>query len=135
MRAARWPQDEDAMRRLRTRVFVYEQKVPAEVEWDGRDPQCLHVVAESANGDVIGTARVLPTGQIGRMAVAAEWRGRGVGSALLEALMALAREHGIGEFFLHAQATAVPFYESRGFRAVGEAFLEAGIVHRRMIPR
>ena len=121
------------MRRLRTSVFVEEQGVPAEIEWDGRDAQCLHVVAESEGGELIGTARVLPSGQIGRMAVASSWRRRGVGTALLDALIRLARERDMPAPFLHAQATAIPFYESRGFRAVGPPFLEAAIEHRKMV--
>lgn len=133
VRAGRWPQDEAAMRRLRTSVFVHEQGVPAEIEWDGRDAQCLHVVAESEAGEVIGTARMLPTGQIGRMAVAGAWRRRGVGAALLDALIRLARERRVPEPFLHAQVTAVPFYESRGFRTVGPPFFEAAIEHRKMV--
>lgn len=121
------------MRRLRTSVFVWEQGVPAEIEWDGRDPQCLHVVAEGEAGELIGTARLLPSGQIGRMAVASAWRRRGVGAALLDALIRLARERDMPEPFLHAQATAVPFYQSRGFKTVGPPFLEAAIEHRKMV--
>ncbi len=121
------------MRRLRASVFVREQGVPADIEWDGRDAQCLHVVAESEAGELIGTARLLPTGQIGRMAVARVWRRRGVGAALLDAVIRLARERDTPEPFLHAQATAVPFYESQGFKTVGPPFLEAAIEHREMI--
>lgn len=121
------------MRRLRTAVFVDEQGVPAELEWDGRDACCLHVVAESGEGELIGTGRLLPSGQIGRMAVAREWRRRGVGAALVRTLIALAREHGIDSCFLHAQTTAIPFYERQGFRLAGVAFREAGIVHRKMV--
>lgn len=133
VRVGRWPQDEEAVRELRTQVFVEEQGVPAEIERDGRDPQCLHVVAESDSGRLIGTARLLPAGQIGRMAVARAWRRRGVGAALLDALLRLARERDMPEPFLHAQAGAVSFYENRGFKTVGPPFFEAGIEHRKMI--
>jgi len=133
VRAADWAREGALMRALRARVFVEEQGVPPEIEQDGRDPECLHVIAQSTGGTVIGTGRVLPSGQIGRMAVIPPWRGRGVGAALLHALVGLARERGLPPVFLHAQAGAIPFYERQGFRPVGDAFLEAGIRHRKMV--
>ncbi len=131
VRAADWNVDRCALRDVREQVFVHEQAVPIELEWDEFDALCQHVVAEAA-GQAIGTGRLLPDGHIGRMAVLESWRGRGVGSALLETLLRLARDHGIRRVRLNAQSRSVAFYQRHGFVAEGEEFIEAGIPHRSM---
>jgi predicted GNAT family N-acyltransferase len=131
VRAADWNVDRAALRAVREQVFVREQAVPIELEWDEFDPLCQHVVAEAA-GRVIGTGRLLPDGHIGRMAVLESWRGQGVGRALLEALMQIARNRGIRRVKLNAQSRAVVFYQRHAFVAEGEEFIEAGIAHRSM---
>lgn len=132
VRAAEWPADSDKLRHVRYEVFVREQGVPEALEWDGRDSECAHVIAEDARGEAIGCGRLLPDGHIGRMAVLRAWRGRGVGTALLARLLAAARDRGLPETILHAQLTAVRFYAAHGFRAYGPEFEEAGIVHVEM---
>ena len=131
IRAADWNVDRGALCAVREQVFVREQAVPIELEWDEFDPLCQHVVAEAA-GRVIGTGRLLPDGYIGRMAVLESWRGQGVGSALLESLMQIAGNRGIRRVKLNAQSRAVAFYLRHGFVAEGEEFIEAGIPHRSM---
>ncbi|MGH6628644.1 MAG: GNAT family N-acetyltransferase [Burkholderiales bacterium] len=131
VRAADWNVDRGALRAVREQVFVREQAVPIELEWDEFDSLCQHVVAEAA-GQAIGTGRLLPDGHIGRMAVLESWRGRGVGSALLEALLRLARDRGIRRVRLNAQSRSMAFYRRHGFVAEGEEFIEAGIPHRSM---
>ena len=131
IRAADWNVDRAALRAVREQVFVREQAVPLELEWDEFDPLCQHVVAEDA-GKAIGTGRLLPDGHIGRMAVLASWRGQGVGRALLEALLRLAHDRGIRRVKLNAQSRAVGFYQRHGFVAEGQEFIEAGIAHRAM---
>jgi predicted GNAT family N-acyltransferase len=131
LRAADWKIDRAALRTVREQVFVREQGVPAELEWDEFDPLCQHVVAEAA-GEAIGTGRLLPDGHIGRMAVVGRWRGQGVGSALLEVLMQWARDRGMRQVRLNAQSRAMTFYQRHGFVAEGEEFIEAGIAHRSM---
>ena len=131
VRVADWNADRAALRTVREQVFVREQGVPIEMEWDESDSMCQHVVAEAA-GYAIGTGRLLQHQHIGRMAVLAPWRGRGVGSALLEALLQLARGHGIRRVRLNAQTRAVPFYRKHGFVVEGEEFVEAGIPHCHM---
>jgi len=131
IRAADWNVDRAALRAVREQVFVREQAVPLELEWDEFDPLCQHVVAEDA-GEAIGTGRLLPDGHIGRMAVLESWRGQGVGSALLEALLRLAHDRGIRRVRLNAQSRAVGFYQRHGFVAEGQEFIEAGIAHRAM---
>jgi len=135
LRLARWPQDQAALRQVRETVFVREQKVPLELEWDGLDDQCLHMLAEDRDGNPIGTGRLLPDGHIGRMAVLREWRRRGVGSALLRALMEEGRKQGFETMILAAQVQAMPFYEKAGFVAEGDVFDDAGIPHRNMVWR
>ncbi|MEE4299611.1 MAG: GNAT family N-acetyltransferase [Pseudomonadales bacterium] len=132
VRIGDWDADAEALRAIRTRVFVEEQAVPREIEWDGQDEGAVHLVAEDHRGDVVGTARLLPSGQIGRMAVLPERRGFGIGRALLEAAVDAARDRGEREVFLNAQAHALGFYEDAGFHPVGPEFEEAGIAHRRM---
>lgn len=116
---------------IRHRVFVEEQGVPVELEHDAHDASALHLLA-MVGSDPVGTARMLPDGHIGRMAVLRDWRGRGIGSEMLRELLALAAQRGITEPFLHAQCKAVPFYERLGFVAEGEVFDDAGIDHRLM---
>ena len=110
-----------------------EQGVPPALEWDGRDGEALHLLAENDVGQAIGTGRLLPDGHIGRLAVSAHWRNRGIGAALLRELVAIARERGAGTLFLHAQTRAVEFYRRGGFVAEGPEFMEAGIPHQRMV--
>lgn len=132
VREARWPDDAAALKQIREEVFVDEQNVPPDLEWDGEDPHCRHVIAEAADGTPIGTGRLMPGGQIGRMAVRKPWRGRGVGSALLLALVEQARQEALPDCHLHAQVSAIPFYERHGFSAEGDVFMDANIPHRNM---
>jgi predicted GNAT family N-acyltransferase len=120
------------LRAIRETVFVQEQKVPVEEEWDALDPSCMHVIARALDGTPIGTGRLTPEHKIGRMAVLPEWRGKGVGDALLLALIDAARDRGWREVALNAQASAVDFYLRHGFVPYGERFREAGIEHQAM---
>lgn len=121
-----------ALRQVRETVFVQEQNVPAELELDAHDPLCQHVLAFADDGTPIGTGRLTPDRRIGRMAVLAPWRGRGVGEALLAALLQRAGELGWREITLHAQLPAQRLYARHGFLPYGERFVEAGIEHRSM---
>lgn len=127
-----WQQDQPALSQVRVRVFVQEQGVPLELEWDPFDAQAVHLLARNLDGQPIGTARILPNGQIGRMAVLAPWRGRGVGTALLREALTIATAPGLPRPFLNAQSSAVNFYRRHGFHPEGDEFLEAGITHQRM---
>lgn len=121
-----------ALRQVRETVFVQEQGVPLALEWDELDTLCHHVIARDDAGRPIGTGRLTPRHTIGRMAVLADWRGRGVGDALLRALVEQARALGWRELSLHAQVPAIGFYARHGFLPVGERFMEAGIEHQSM---
>lgn len=132
IRRADWQQDATDLSAIRRQVFVREQQVPEALEWDGLDTEALHLLAESAEGAAIGTVRLLPSGQIGRMAVAADWRRQGIGRALLLELLRIAEAESFPTPFLHAQTAALPFYEALGFEPDGEVFYEADIPHRSM---
>jgi predicted GNAT family N-acyltransferase len=127
----RWNEAEREAKRIRFAVFVEEQGVPAEVELDDMDTQCLHALAFEGDA-AVGTGRLLPDGHIGRMAVVKAWRGRGVGGALLRRLVEAARERGDREALLSAQVHALGFYRGHGFTAYGEVYNEAGIPHQAM---
>jgi predicted GNAT family N-acyltransferase len=132
VRPVNWNASRDKLRTIRHAVFVQEQRVPEALEWDDADERSYHVLAMSAAGDPVGTGRLKLDCQIGRMAVVREWRGRGVGTAILNALLGLARKEGCRVVRLHAQTHAIPFYARQGFVAVGGEFDEAGIPHRAM---
>ena len=85
------------------------------MEWDDDDIMAYHLIALDGEQRPIGTARLLGSGQIGRMAVLPEWRGRGVGRALLERLLLQAASYGLQQIFLHAQISAEPFYARNNF--------------------
>ena len=120
------------LRAVRETVFVHEQQVPLEEEWDALDPLCRHVIARDTAGLPIGTGRLTPEHRIGRMAVLVDWRGQGVGEAMLAALMAEARKQGWPAVSLNAQVSAEVFYARQGFIPEGERFVEAGIEHQSM---
>jgi len=124
-----WNASETMLRAIRTTVFVEEQKVPVELEWDGLDEHAYHVMAFAGDGAPIGTGRLLQDGHIGRLAVLKEWRGRGVGRALLDLLLVIANQMGYDEVRLHAQTRVLDFYLHKGFAAQGDEFMEAGIPH------
>jgi predicted GNAT family N-acyltransferase len=127
-----WAGGQERLLAVRTAVFVIEQQVPAEIEVDEYDPISEHVLAIDAEGNPIGTARLLPEGKIGRVAVLKDWRQHGVGSLLMKTLIKRAQTRGDREIQLHAQCWTIPFYETLGFRPEGDEFLEAGISHRKM---
>lgn len=119
--------------RLRTEVFVKEQRIPAELEWDEADAVALHAVAYNRLGQPVATGRLLPAedgvAKIGRMAVHQVLRGCGFGEQVMRALAAEAQRRGDRAIALHAQRTARDFYARLGFEAQGEPFEEAGIPH------
>jgi predicted GNAT family N-acyltransferase len=139
----------DQLRAVREPVFVQEQQVPLALEWDALDPLCVHVLARDEAGRPIGTGRLVPpqapvhdpdrqnhdrpdAARIGRMAVLPEWRGHGIGQALLDALLDQARQRRWWTIGLHAQVSAIGFYVRNGFVPEGPRFMEAGIEHQTM---
>ena len=126
-----WSTDRPVLQRIRREIFIDEQLVPESDEWDDDDTVSVHALA-TLNREPVGTGRLNPGGKIGRIAVKAGLRGRGIGTLILRQLLHEAYRRGIREPYLHAQVQAVPFYEKLGFRIEGDVFDEAGISHVRM---
>ncbi len=126
-----WEQAQSQAYPIRLAVFIKEQGVPEELELDEEDPLAWHAIAK-LDGQAIGTARLQKDGKIGRMAVIQAYRRQGVASAMMNVLLKFGRQHGINQFYLHAQIEALPFYERFGFVANGPVFNEAGIAHQMM---
>lgn len=131
IREGSWAELGEAASEIRRIVFIVEQQVPQVEEWDGRDDECRHFLALRDN-TALGTARLLPDGHIGRVAVLREARGLGIGAALMRAAIESARRLGHTQVELAAQAHALAFYENLGFTAFGEIFMDADIPHRNM---
>lgn len=127
-----WAKAEAQVMPVRIAVFVVEQRVPEDIERDEFDAVSRHAIARDAASTVVATGRLLPDGHIGRMAVAAPLRAKGVGGAVLEALVAEAVRAGLAEVALNAQVHALAFYRRHGFVEYGDVFMEAGIPHRAM---
>jgi predicted GNAT family N-acyltransferase len=124
-----WADNAPRLGAVRRAVFIDEQGVPENLEWDADDATALHFLAVDGKGQAIGCARLLPDGHIGRMAVRPAWRGRGVGRALLAAALGAAQACGYSRLWLSAQTHAMGFYARAGFAVVGEEYEEAGILH------
>jgi len=121
-----------AIKLIRETVFVQEQNIPAEMEWDQFDLQAIHILAQ-VQGQAIGTARLLNDGSIGRVAVLKAWRKQGVGYKMMRYLMDIAKQQHHSKIHLHAQIDALDFYQKLGFVATGNTFYEAGILHQTTI--
>lgn len=128
---ASWTEHRDALAEVRAAVFVVEQSVPKDLEWDGQDERAYHWLA--LEGDKpIGTVRMLRDGHIGRLAVLNEYRGRGIGRDLLNRIIRHAKMLNLREAWLNSQTHAIGFYEQFGFQAYGPEFQDAGLPHRAM---
>ena len=130
-----WEEARERSRAIRHSVFVEEQSVPVELEWDDMDAPSWHALAFAEDGTAVATGRLLPDGHIGRMAVLKAARGTGMGARVLDALMAKAAELGYPELILDAQTQAEPFYARVGFERLGDEFEQAGIPHIEMRKR
>jgi predicted GNAT family N-acyltransferase len=124
--------DRAACREVREQVFIIEQNVPREDEWDALDARSRHVLARDLHGNPVGTGRLTPDAAIGRMAVLKDWRSKHVGAALVHTLLEQARALGYSTIECHSQTHAIPFYERFGFETIGDEYLECAIPHRNM---
>ena len=131
LKLTRWDKDQTPLREVRRTVFIEEQKVPEELEWDDDDKTCIHVLV-SDNNTPIATGRIKMDGHIGRMAVLKDYRNKGIGSAVLDALINFSKTLKMKSVYLHAQTSAIPFYEKHGFKISSEEFMDAGIPHKTM---
>lgn len=127
-----WHDGEPLLKSVRDAVFIDEQGIAPELEWDGLDDACRHALVLSLQGEAIGCGRMMPNGHIGRIAVLKKWRGQKVGTAIVEALLKEARARGYSEVDVDAQTHAVPFYHRFGFVEEGVVFEDAGLPHIKM---
>ena len=127
-----WLQAERELRKIRTEVFLHEQHVPAELEWDGLDEVASHLLLRNDLDEAIGCARILNHSKIGRMAILKAWRNRGYGAALLKAAIAHCRNHDVQVMQLSAQVNAIGFYAKFGFEVCSEVYDDANIPHQDM---
>ncbi len=145
VRVAEDPADREMCFAVRKEVFVGEQGVPEDLEYDAYDTVAVHVLAVQEDGTPLGTGRLLygeaaaakvdgdlSVGSLGRLAVTQAARGLGVGVALVRAIEEAARARGLAAVDLHAQTHALGFYERLGYVAYGPEFPDAGIPHRAM---
>jgi predicted GNAT family N-acyltransferase len=127
-----WEEARAAAAPIRYEVFLEEKDPPPGIELDDVDPQCLHALALDETGKAVGTGRLLPDGHIGRMAVLKDWRRRGVGDAIIDALTEEARKRGYAAVVISAPLQAAEFYRNHGFVAEGKVFREAGMLQQKM---
>jgi len=132
IRQVEFNREQAAIELIRRKVFIEEQDVPEDLEWDGLDADAVQLLATDSEDKPVATARMLSNGHIGRMAVLPAWRGQGIGYALLTTLLAIARKRQIPGVYLNAQLSAIGFYAKAGFRTEGDTFQDAGIPHKRM---
>ncbi len=127
--------DQTSIKAIREKVFIIEQSVPIELEWDELDEQCIHCLTKDKKGTAVATARIHvneSVGHIGRMAVLKPYRRQGIGTLMLNKLLEHAQNNAVKEIHINAQTVAMPFYIRIGFMAVGEQFDDAGIPHYQM---
>jgi len=123
-----WKQSRQELKQIRTSVFIEEQHVPTELEWDEFDEQSIHFLA-LLNNNPIATARLKPDGQIGRMAIIKNYRNKGIGTELLKTVLLQAKNYDYNMVYVHAQKQAVNFYKQFNFIHNGTEFMDAGIKH------
>ncbi len=136
-----WQSKNKQLKQIRENVFIKEQKVPVELEWDGLDEQATHVLAELLSDQsqteklAIGTARIIiknKQAHIGRMAVLTDWRAQGIGSNILQYCINHCRKNNIEQIVINAQVYVTKFYQQAGFKTTGKTFSDAGIAHKQM---
>lgn len=131
IKIADWQKDSKTLKAIRKSVFIEEQNVPENLEWDGLDPSCVHFLVKM-NNIPVATARLKPDGQIGRMAIFPPYRRQGIGGRLLEFILMYAAKSNLNKVYLHAQVEVINFYAKHGFETEGEEFMDADIPHRAM---
>ncbi|WP_088042542.1 GNAT family N-acetyltransferase [Bacillus sp. EAC] len=119
---------------IRIDVFVEEQQISKELEFDGLDDECIHFVSYDGEQPIAaGRLRKMETtGKVQRICVLKDYRGKQIGNEIMNLIHKTAKEHGMDHLVLHAQESAIPFYEKLGYHISSERFFEAGIPHAEM---
>ena len=123
-----WHQAESDLRAVRTPVFIVEQFVTPEFEWDEQDASAVHLLA-TLDKEAIACLRIIDYHKIGRMAVLKEWRDMGLGAALLLEAVKICQAHGSKQIYLSAQTHAIGFYIRCGFKVTSEVYQDVHIPH------
>lgn len=126
-----WEEHNRELKQVRNAVFIEEQHVPKEMEWDEFDNQSVHFLVLH-NNNAIATARLKPDGQIGRIAVIKNYRHKGIARKLLTTVILHAKNNDFDMVYLHAQKQTIDFYKQFDFIINGEEFIDAGIQHQAM---
>ncbi|PST95100.1 GNAT family N-acetyltransferase [Photobacterium iliopiscarium] len=124
--------NKESIRLVREQVFIQEQHIDPEIEFDGLDTQAVHVLVVGGE-QPLGTGRILANGHIGRIAIMQAARGQGLGVKVVRALVEYAKQQGYPKVDLGAQTHAVDFYRKLGFTPYGDEFMEANIPHQAMV--
>lgn len=132
LKTTNWKKDKHALSEIRTTVFINEQNVPEALEWDEFDKDCIHMLVTDNTNTPIACGRLKPDGHIGRMAVLKKYRKTGIGTSILKQLLKAAKNMNLTKVYLHAQTTAIPFYEKQGFKTCSDEFMDANIPHKSM---
>ncbi|CAM8332412.1 ElaA Predicted acyltransferase [Candidatus Methylopumilus planktonicus] len=130
----KWIDGLSQLKNIREKVFIQEQKVTPQLEWDGMDEKAIHFLVFNDKA-AIGCARAIVIKdhmQLGRMAVLKEYRGQGIGSALIEKAMTTAKLNQLSAIYISAQCHAIDFYKKFGFEVTSGIYLDAEIPHRDM---
>ncbi len=135
-----WAQSQTVLRQIRKTVFIDQQQVPEDLEWDGLDKTAVHLLAQipyptKTDAEPVGTARILINGQtahIGRMAVMPNWRGKGIGKKILHQAIAECQQRSVKKIILNAQSYVLDFYQQASFVISSAEFMDAGIAHKEM---
>ncbi len=130
----KWIDGLSQLKNIREKVFIQEQKVTPQLEWDGMDEKAIHFLVFNDKA-AIGCARAIVIKdhmQLGRMAVLKEYRGQGIGSALIEKAMTIAKLNQLAAIYISAQCHAIDFYKKFGFEVKSDIYLDAEIPHRDM---
>ena len=130
----KWIDEHESLKMIRQKVFIEEQNVTSQLEWDGMDEEAIHFLAFK-NEKAIGCARAFVIEnymQLGRMAVLKAYRGEGVGTALIEKAITTAKLNQLSAIYISAQCQAIDFYKKFGFEITSDIYLDAEILHRDM---
>ncbi|EHU2376443.1 GNAT family N-acetyltransferase [Acinetobacter baumannii] len=126
--AGDWEQLEKGAKYIREQVFIQEQGIEPEDEWDDFDSIAMHFMVYGKE-QPIATARLLPQHSVGRVAVLMPYRKQGIGKILMQHIIEYARQHKLPYLKLSAQTYVTAFYEALGFKVQGEVYQDCGIPH------
>jgi predicted GNAT family N-acyltransferase len=132
-KSADWGHEQHKLKKIREKVFVCQWRIPEEYEFDNQDSIAFHVLVVNEHNQEVATGRITPKGEIGRIAVEPEFRGPEVYQALFNALLNIARQHGLEDVLVQCELEGVNYYQQQGFRPVGRVFMDAGIARQHML--